>query len=106
MRRPFEISSRSHFLAIRNDRFTQRRDIRSGATYAHDLQATRFYAIGVILGGGKGRARMPRDFVNSLRLSAALAALTLTASTACAAVTSLSDGLGRQVSTPVSRITK
>ena len=37
---------------------------------------------------------MPRDFVNILRLSAALAALTLTASTTCAAVTGLSNAMG------------
>jgi hypothetical protein len=48
------------------------------------------------MGGGQ-RARAPgdpKDFVKTLRLSAALAALTLTASTTCAAVIDLSNALG------------
>jgi hypothetical protein len=48
------------------------------------------------MGGGQ-RARAPgdpKDFVKTLRLSAALAALTLTASTTCAAVIDLSNVLG------------
>jgi hypothetical protein len=47
------------------------------------------------MGGGKGPAPGDRKhFVKTLRLSAALAALTLTASTTCAAVMDLSNVLG------------
>jgi hypothetical protein len=47
------------------------------------------------IGGGQGaRTRISKDSVNTLRLSVALGALTLTASTTCSAVIDLSNGLG------------
>ena len=61
-----------------------------------DLQAHRFYAIRALYGRA-GKAPEPgdrKDFVKTLRLSAALAALTLTASTTCAGVIDLSNVLG------------
>jgi hypothetical protein len=61
-----------------------------------DLQAHRFYAIRALYGRA-GKAPAPgdrKDFVKTLRLSAALAVLTLTASTTCAAVIDLSTALG------------
>ena len=45
-------------------------------------------------GGQSARTRRSKDFVQTLRLSAALAALILTASTTCAAVIDLSTALG------------
>ena len=45
-------------------------------------------------GGQRARTKISKDIVKTLRLSAALAALTLTASTTCAAVIDLSNGLG------------
>jgi hypothetical protein len=45
-------------------------------------------------GGQSARTRRSKDFVKTLRLPAALAALTLTASTTCAAVIDLSNPLG------------
>jgi PEP-CTERM motif len=50
---------------------------------------------GRYMGGGQSaRTRRSKDFVKTLRLPAALAALTLTASTTCAAVIDLSNPLG------------
>jgi hypothetical protein len=46
------------------------------------------------MGGQSARTRRSKDFVQTFRLSAALAALTLTASTTCAAVIDLSTALG------------
>ena len=61
-----------------------------------DLQIPRFYATGTLYGRrAKGPApRDRKDFVKTLRLSATLVALTLTASSTCAAVIDLSNVLG------------
>jgi PEP-CTERM motif len=60
-----------------------------------DLQTHCFYATGAVYGRRQSaRTRRSKDFVKTLRLSAALAALTLTASTTCAAVIDLSNPLG------------
>jgi hypothetical protein len=62
---------------------------------ARDLQTPRFYSTGAIYGAATGSHQdIEKDFVNTLRLSAALAALTLTASTTCAAVIDFSNALG------------
>ena len=47
-----------------------------------------------MVAGQSARTRRSKDFVKTLRLSAALAALTLTASTTCAAVIDTSNALG------------
>jgi hypothetical protein len=53
-----------------------------------------FTLSGRYMGGKSARTRRSKDFVQTLRLSAALAALILTASTTCAAVIDLSTALG------------